>query len=215
MAASVYTYTSDSSGDVGAITTAQGVVNLGQSGLFQPSEVQAATAAGCVLVSGPATSPASQLTAPGVGAGSAGNPNGAYRYAVTFVTAAGETQIGPETTFTLTNQQGSLTGIPVGSATSGVTARKIYRTVAGGGSGTEKLVATISDNTTTTFTDNVADGSLGANAPTSDTSAVVGGSGNSAPVPPTVTGSRGGNAALASLLTALSSKGIVNDNSTA
>jgi hypothetical protein len=45
-----------------------------------------------------------------------------------------------------------------------VTARKVYRSTAGSTT-VRKLVTTINDNVTTTFTDNVADGSLGANAP--------------------------------------------------
>jgi hypothetical protein len=66
-------------------------------------------------------------------------------------------------------QQVALSGIAIGA--SGVTARKVYRTVAGGSQ--LKLLTTIADNTTTTYTDNVADGSLGTNAPTSDTSALT------------------------------------------
>jgi hypothetical protein len=46
----------------------------------------------------------------------------------------------------------------------------MYRTVAGGSQ--LKLQSTIPDNTTTTLTDSTADGSLGADAPTIDTSAI-------------------------------------------
>ena len=176
MAGTVYTYTKNvGNTGLGAITTSQGVVALGQSGLFLPSEYQTAIGDGCVLVRGPASSPASSLTAPTVAAGSSGSLNGAYRWVVTFVTAAGETTAGPECIQTITNAQALLSNIPVGSTTSGVLSRKVYRTAAGGASGTEKLVGTISDNSTTTFTDNVADGSLGASVPTTDTSAVIGG----------------------------------------
>lgn len=67
---------------------------------------------------------------------------------------------------TTAGNQVALTSIALGP--SGVTSRKIYRTVAGG---TQlKLLTTIADNTTSTYTDSTADGSLGANAPTSDTS---------------------------------------------
>jgi len=99
----------------------------------------------------------------------AGNLNGTYTYKITFVTAQGETQGGTTSaSVSPANQQVDLSAIPTG--TSGVvTARKIYRTVAGGTQ--HKLVTTINDNTTTTYTDNIADGSLGANVPTSNTTA--------------------------------------------
>ena len=99
----------------------------------------------------------------------AGNLNGTYTYEITFVTAQGETQGGTTSaSVSPANQQVDLSAIPTG--TSGVvTARKIYRTVAGGTQ--HKLVTTINDNTTTTYTDNIADGSLGANVPTSNTTA--------------------------------------------
>jgi hypothetical protein len=45
-----------------------------------------------------------------------------------------------------------------------VTSRKLYRTAAGGS--TYLLAATIADNSTTTYTDSLVDGSLGAAAPT-------------------------------------------------
>lgn len=101
----------------------------------------------------------------------AGNVNaGAHRYLATFVTADGETQ-GGDVSAAVTvidaavNGKVSLSGIPLGG--SFVTARKIYRTAAGGSN--YMLLATISDNTTTTYTDNIADASLGAGAPTSNT----------------------------------------------
>lgn len=55
----------------------------------------------------------------------------------------------------------------------GATARKVYRTAANGSQ--LKLVATIADNTTTTFLDTVADGALGVNAPATDTSGIQSG----------------------------------------
>jgi len=63
-------------------------------------------------------------------------------------------------------QQIAVAGIAIGPANT--TARKVYRTAAGGS--TLQFVATIADNTTTTYVDATADGSLGATAPTSDTS---------------------------------------------
>jgi len=97
---------------------------------------------------------------------SAGNLNGWYNYAVTFVTATGETLIsGNSNSVNPVNQQVILTNIPTGS--SNVIARKIYRTTAGGR--LLRLVATINDNTTTTYIDNTPDSSLGAYAPAYNT----------------------------------------------
>lgn len=91
-----------------------------------------------------------------------------YFYKVTFVTSAGETEAGTASSAvqpTGGDGQVAVSAIPVGPT--GVTARKLYRTEGGGS--TYKLLATISDNTTTTYADNVADGSLGANAPSTNT----------------------------------------------
>ncbi len=97
--------------------------------------------------------------------GSGGNPNGAYQYKITYVNTAsvegnGSTALA---TFTVTSEQISLVCIPVAPQSWGVASRRIYRTVAGGSE--FKRVATISDNTTTTYLDNIADGSLGATMP--------------------------------------------------
>jgi hypothetical protein len=63
----------------------------------------------------------------------------------------------------------AISSITVGPT--GTTSRKVYRTAAGG---TQlKLLSTIADNTTTTQTDSTADASLGANAPTLDTSGLT------------------------------------------
>jgi hypothetical protein len=107
----------------------------------------------------------------------AGNVNGGtHSYKVTFVTSSGETSPSAKSNVVTAdadlgtggnqNAQVDITAIPTGP--SGVTARKIYRTVAGD-TGDWKLVATINDNTTTTYRDNTADASLGAAAPTSNT----------------------------------------------
>ncbi len=104
--------------------------------------------------------------APTVATGAAGALTGAYTYKITFVTADGETDGGTTSaTVNPSAQQVNLTAIPLGA--SGVTQRKIYRTVASGSQ--HKFVATIADNTTTTYTDNTTDGSLGANVPTATT----------------------------------------------
>jgi hypothetical protein len=116
-----------------------------------------------------------QSTAPTVAVNPApGNLNGTYRYAVTFVTADGESECGAETgPISPANQQVNLTNIPI-STSSKVTARRIYRTAAAAADIVLKqLVVTINDNTTTTYTDNVADGSLGASVPRIDTTGAV------------------------------------------
>lgn len=101
----------------------------------------------------------------------AGNvDNGAHRYRCTFVTADGETQAGDVSAqVTVSDKTVSgrvaLSAIPVGGSM--VTARKIYRTAAGGS--VYLLLATIADNTTTTYTDNIADSSLGVGAPSVNT----------------------------------------------
>jgi uncharacterized phiE125 gp8 family phage protein len=100
----------------------------------------------------------------------AGNvDNGAHRYGVTFVTSSGETQLGVVSSAVTVsdrtvNGKVNLTAIPLGS--SAVTSRKIYRTTAGGS--TYLLLSTIADNTTTTYLDNIADASLGAGAPSTN-----------------------------------------------
>ena len=101
-------------------------------------------------------------TAALAGAGAGNVDNGDHIYKITFVNEAGETELGTASnTVTVsdntTNGQVNLTDIPV-SPSSSVTSRKIYRTKAGGTD--YYLVDTISDNTTTTYTDNTADASL-------------------------------------------------------
>ena len=111
----------------------------------------------------------SYLVAPGAltsalaGLGAGLLSNGVYKYRVTFVNATGETQGGTANAGTTvadyaTDGQIALSAIPTGAA--GTTARKIYRTVANGV--TYQLLTTISDNSTTIYTDNTADASLGA-----------------------------------------------------
>ncbi len=96
---------------------------------------------------------------------------GAHRYLITSVTADGETEAGAVssavTTILATHGQVAISAIPIGG--SAVTSRKIYRTAAGGT--TYLLLATLANNTATTYTDNIADGSLGAQAPTTNTTA--------------------------------------------
>jgi uncharacterized phage protein gp47/JayE len=99
-------------------------------------------------------------------AGVAGNLNGTYEYRVTFLTAAGETLVGDiSAPVQPTNQQVNLTVIPIGGP--GTTGRKIYRRK--DGIDPFKLVTTINDNVITTYTDNVAEGSLTTPPPDIDT----------------------------------------------
>jgi uncharacterized phiE125 gp8 family phage protein len=101
----------------------------------------------------------------------AGNvDNGAHRYLATFVTAIGETEAGVVSAAVAVadktvNGKVQLSGIPLGG--SAVTSRKIYRTAAGGA--VYMLLATLADNTTTTYLDNIADSALGAGAPAVNT----------------------------------------------
>lgn len=83
---------------------------------------------------------------------------GAYKYIVEFVSPLGNSYSNsPRTaTTTSTQLQVNLSSIPIGAT--GVTARKIYRTKVGGYD--YYLLTTINDNTTTTYTDNIADTSL-------------------------------------------------------
>jgi hypothetical protein len=69
---------------------------------------------------------------------------------------------------TATAAQVNLSAVSLGAAA--VTARRIYRTAAGASQ--LQLLTTLADNTTTTYVDVLADASLGANVPTSDTSAL-------------------------------------------
>ena len=93
--------------------------------------------------------------------GAAGVLTGAYYYAITYekdsvelVTGAVSNTVDPTTnSITVT--------CPIGP--SGITDRKLYRTEAGGSQ--LKLLTALGDNVTTTYVDNIADGSLGAAIP--------------------------------------------------
>lgn len=104
--------------------------------------------------------PGSGTTAASGGAGNLAN--GAYDYKIVFLYDGLQESNGQDTATSFTVSGGAknvdLSSIPTGAADQGVTKRRIYRTKAGGG--TYFRVATISDNTTTTYTDTTADGSL-------------------------------------------------------
>ena len=113
-----------------------------------------------------AAPPGTAPTVPTTGEGAA-----TYRWCVSYVTAAGESAAGPlSAPASFDAFDGSvavaLTDLPV-SADSAVTSRRLYRTRDGGG--TAYLVATIGDNTSTTYSDTALDSALGAAAPTSGT----------------------------------------------
>jgi hypothetical protein len=76
----------------------------------------------------------------------------------------------PPTSDSSNTQQVAVTGVAVGP--SGTTSRNVYRTSVNGAQ--LKLLGSIANNTATSFgTDTLADASLGANAPTSDTSGLT------------------------------------------
>jgi hypothetical protein len=86
--------------------------------------------------------------------------SGVHSYKITYINSAGEsiggTASNEVTTIEGTHGKVNLTSIPTGG--SDCTSRKIYRVKAGGS--VYYLLATIADNTTTTYEDNIADGSL-------------------------------------------------------
>jgi hypothetical protein len=108
--------------------------------------------------------------APTVATGAAGALTGNYHYKVSFLVGELESAVGTESAqVSPSSQKVSLSAIPTGG--NRVTGRKLYRTAAGGATGSEKFLATISDNTTTTYTDNAADGTLGGDPPSASVTA--------------------------------------------
>ena len=90
---------------------------------------------------------------------------GTHSYVVTFVTPLGETLASAASnTVTAVPSTVSLTAIPTSGGS--VSARNVYRSKAGNDvTGPWLLLTTISDNTTTTYSDNTADSGLGTTAP--------------------------------------------------
>ena len=119
----------------------------------------------------PQTAPAAATYA----AGDAGNLSGDYRYREVFVTgyvnangsyfvsgfspaaSRSSTDVSPS------SQRVSITNLPIGTA--GCIGRAIYRSAAGGATGSEQFCGIIWDNATTTYTDNKVDSQLGAGIP--------------------------------------------------
>lgn len=90
---------------------------------------------------------------------------GDYQYKVSYVNSnLVEGDVSTATpTFTASSENIALTNIPTAPQSHGVNQRYLYRTEAGGT--TFKRLTTLSDNTTTTYEDAIADGSLGVDAP--------------------------------------------------
>ena len=154
-------------------TSAIGSVRFsGSGGVFIPAGTQVAaddgtdnliyfdtTADGTIPQPGNPLAPTATLNV------TAGNLTGTMEHVVTFYTAEGETVPGPAGAPIVTvAQRVDLTAIPLGGA--GTVGRRIYRRKDGG---VYKRVTEIADNTTTTYTDNIADGSLGVEPPSVST----------------------------------------------
>ncbi len=124
---------------------------------------------GLVYNSGQLTTPGSAPTT--AAPSGAGNIDvGSHVWAVSFINGpSGETPVSANSTAQTTSggaQQVALSAIPTGAT--GTTGRKLYRSKAGTTTPLF-LLTTISDNTTTTYTDNSTDASLGANPQTINT----------------------------------------------
>lgn len=91
--------------------------------------------------------------------------------ATTFADAALDASLGANapSSNTATNNQVALAAIPIGPGAT--TARNLYRTIVGDSQ--LKFLATIANNSATTYLDSTPDGSLTTNAPTADTSGLA------------------------------------------
>src|SRR5262245_63523522 len=87
---------------------------------------------------------------------------GTYKYYITAINANGETAInvGVTTEVTVTTAAGNLTAALTWAALTGATGYKIYRTAAGGATGTELLITTL--GVVTSFNDTTVGSPLGA-----------------------------------------------------
>lgn len=104
-------------------------------------------------------------SAPAATSANTGALTGDYQYKVTYVNSGLVESDVSSACATITVASATIgVSIPTAPASFGVGYRYLYRTVAGGSA--FKRVTTISDNTTTTFSDNIADSGLGATAPT-------------------------------------------------
>jgi len=100
-------------------------------------------------------------------------PGWSYGWSCTFGTSSGETTLGGSTGFLLMNgDTAQLSNLPI-SPDPRVTSRKLYRISFESG-GSWRLEATISDNTTTTYTSTKTDGALGTGPPPTNTTGTGG-----------------------------------------
>lgn len=98
--------------------------------------------------------------------GSAADLSGVYSYKLTFVNSnLVESDVSPVgNTITINNEVIDLTSLAVAPASFGIESRRLYRTDDSGS--TYKRIATISDNTTTTYIDEITSAAAGVDAPT-------------------------------------------------
>jgi len=83
-----------------------------------------------------------------------------YIYHITYLTAIGETGGSPDFSITLTGSNNAVTlSVPL-SSDPRVTSRKIYRTLANGSNYNDYYIGTIANNTTVSYTDNLADATI-------------------------------------------------------
>lgn len=109
------------------------------------------------------SAPPAPTAAAGLATGALGAAQ-VYQYKVTYLSGFGETNGGATASVTTTSTGSvQLTNLPV-FANANVIGRNIYRTIGGGS--TFLLLAHIADNTTTSYLDVTADGSLGVAIPT-------------------------------------------------
>lgn len=110
----------------------------------------------------------------GAGSSSAGY----YVWGITFITASGETTIGPRSDPNVHSIGGQSMGVTLPIGPAGTTSRGLYRCTAQAASGdtataTRFLVIVIGNNTDTSYQDGIADASLGAASPATNTSGLV------------------------------------------
>ena len=97
-------------------------------------------------------------------------PGSAYTFTTQGSVSSNSATLAPGTTTAPSSRAIAITGVPLGP--SGTTARQVYRTAVNASQ--LKLLYAIFDNTSSgATTDAIADGSLGANVPTSDTSGLT------------------------------------------